>query len=536
MRFLRDGAVFAALVALMTTTGCVATTPVEDDERSRVPVLQSEGDEVLTAPGPDAAAAAVQTSRALFESSPAVVIAAGDDTADLAAAVAGAALGVPVLEGTGDAVLDELERLGAEDVVLAGEPEDAALDGYDVVPLEPTAAGIADLLGMPVDAAPLEASAVAALAGADPGAPVLFGSDAGAEPEGDAAIVVERPEASGVRVVAVDAPEQLAAVATARAAGAEVRLLAPDAPTVQRSPAAIEFLAGGDGPVLAIGAGFADAPNLDWQLEAAAGGLQLPGGGQTLFPAHTVVAMYGSPHVPVLGVLGEQGLEASIERARELAEPYRSLTTDTVLPAFELIATVASGSAGADGDYSNELDPELMYEWAKAAGDAGLYVVVDLQPGRTDFVTQAKRYEKVLALPWVGLALDPEWRLAPDQRHLVTIGSVGAAEVNAVIDYLTGLVHANGLPPKLLVLHQFRTSMITDRQAIDTGRDEVSVLIHADGQGGQGDKQATWASLRRDAPPVAWGWKNFYDEDLPMLTPEQTMQQVVPQPDLISYQ
>jgi hypothetical protein len=105
-----------------------------------------------------------------------------------------------------------------------------------------------------------------------------------------------------------------------------------------------------------------------------------------------------------------------------------------------------------------------------------------------------------------------------------------------VIDYLTELVHAHALPPKLLVLHQFRTSMITDRQAIDTGRDEVSVLIHADGQGGQGDKQATWANLRRDAPPVAWGWKNFYDEDLPMLTPEQTMQEVVPAPDLISYQ
>ena len=40
-----------------------------------------------------------------------------------------------------------------------------------------------------------------------------------------------------------------------------------------------------------------------------------------------------------------------------------------------------------------------------------MYVVLDLQPGRTDFLTQAKRYEPLLALPHVGLALDPEWRL-----------------------------------------------------------------------------------------------------------------------------
>jgi hypothetical protein len=35
---------------------------------------------------------------------------------------------------------------------------------------------------------------------------------------------------------------------------------------------------------------------------------------------------------------------------------------------------------------------------------------------------------------------------------------------------------------------------------------------------------------------MAWGWKNFYDEDLPVLTPEQTMRDVSPQPDLVTYQ
>jgi hypothetical protein len=164
-----------------------------------------------------------------------------------------------------------------------------------------------------------------------------------------------------------------------------------------------------------------------------------------------------------------------------------------------------------------------------------MYAILDLQPGHTDFVTQAKLYEEVLRLPWVGLALDPEWRLKPGEKHLVHIGSVGSAEVNAVQDYLSELVRAESLPPKLLVLHQFRNDMIEDRAGVDVDRPEVTVLIHADGQGSQPEKQATWKRLRTDAPAVAWGWKNFYDEDAPMLSPEQTMM-VEPVPDLITYQ
>ena len=40
-----------------------------------------------------------------------------------------------------------------------------------------------------------------------------------------------------------------------------------------------------------------------------------------------------------------------------------------------------------------------------------MYVVLDLQPGRSNFLDQAKLYEPLLRLPHVGLALDPEWRL-----------------------------------------------------------------------------------------------------------------------------
>ncbi|MGH3804876.1 MAG: hypothetical protein ACRDTD_32970, partial [Pseudonocardiaceae bacterium] len=79
--------------------------------------------------------------------------------------------------------------------------------------------------------------------------------------------------------------------------------------------------------------------------------------------------------------------------------------------------------------------------------------------------------------------------------------------------------------------------MITDRARVDTGRDEVAVLVHADGFGAPSSKLETWNALR--AAPLKgawWGWKNFYDEDQPTLSPQQTL--AVPQqaPVFVSYQ
>jgi hypothetical protein len=249
-----------------------------------------------------------------------------------------------------------------------------------------------------------------------------------------------------------------------------------------------------------------------------------------------MIALYGHPGTPALGVLGEQGVEAAIARAQQMAADYQPLVDVPVVPAFEIITTVASGGAGPDGNYSYEAPLDLLRPWVDTAGQAGVYVVLDLQPGRTDFLTQAKRYEELLARPYVGLALDPEWRLKPDQRHLAQIGSVTAGEINTVVSWLADLTRTHKLPQKLLMLHQFQLAMISDRGAVDTSRDELAVLIHADGFGSPGAKFETW-SLMHDSPPpnVWWGWKNFIDEDSPTFTPAETMA-IEPRPLFVSYQ
>ena len=208
-----------------------------------------------------------------------------------------------------------------------------------------------------------------------------------------------------------------------------------------------------------------------------------------------------------------------------------------VVPAFEIIATVASAGAGADKNYSSETPLSVLRPWVDGATKAGLYVVLDLQPGRSDFLTQAKRYAALLVLPHVGLALDPEWRLTRHQRPLRQIGSVDIAEINRTADWLAALTRKHSLPQKLLILHQFQTRMIRGRNHLSLHHLELSILIHVDGQGSQSAKRGTWKAIRSGAPRgVFWGWKNFYDEDKPTLSIANTWRTVKPRPQFISYQ
>jgi hypothetical protein len=270
------------------------------------------------------------------------------------------------------------------------------------------------------------------------------------------------------------------------------------------------------------------------QLEVVATGTELPGGGFT-FDGKRLVAFYGNPTTSALGVLGEQDPAGTLERLEPLVVEYSADGLQGI-PTFEIIATVASARAGADDDYSDEAGPETIRLWIDFARENGIYVVLDLQPGRADFLTQAMRYEEFLRLPHVGLALDPEWRLRPDQVHLRQIGTVDAAEINQVSDWLTEIVREERLPQKYFLIHQFRFSMITNRELIQTPP-ELFTVIQMDGQGPLPTKYETYSAITAGQEDVGWGWgwKNFYDEDSPMGTPNEVLG-VEPVVVFVSYQ
>ena len=255
-----------------------------------------------------------------------------------------------------------------------------------------------------------------------------------------------------------------------------------------------------------------------------------------MFPGRRFVAAYGSPITPALGILGEQGPAESVARVQTLVDQYQPFSPEPVVPAFEIIGTVAAGGPGADGNFTNEWDPEIFVPLVDAITEAGGYAVIDLQPGMADMVDQAKIFEDLLRRPGVGLALDPEWKLKPGQQPGAQIGSVDAEEINRVIHWLADLTRDSGGPQKLLILHQFSMAMISNRDRIDTSRPEVAIALHADGHGTPQLKMETWDVLRSGLSPDIWmAWKNFYDEDTPTFTPEQTMA-VRPRPWFVSYQ
>lgn len=273
-----------------------------------------------------------------------------------------------------------------------------------------------------------------------------------------------------------------------------------------------------------------------WQGAVLLRGDQLPGGGFLMFPGRRLVALYGNPTTTSLGPLGEQDPAAGLARLETISGGYGA-DGEQVIPTWEIIVTVAAASPGNDGDYSNEMPVDLIASWVDFAEDNGMYVLLDLQPGRTTFLSQAVLYEELLLRPHVGLALDPEWRLKPDQVHLNQIGSVAAAEVNEVAEWLAALTRDNALPQKVLLLHQFRDDMLPNRDTI-AAHPELSLVIQMDGHGTIPEKMTTWVRTTAgwETDQFEYGWKNFYDEDVPGPMGPADVLQLVPTPVYISYQ
>ncbi|WP_423257634.1 hypothetical protein, partial [Escherichia coli] len=148
---------------------------------------------------------------------------------------------------------------------------------------------------------------------------------------------------------------------------------------------------------MGLGDGFGTDARFAAMVATTRTAAELPGGGVLPFPGRHMIALYGHPETAALGMMGEQPPAEAVTRLKRLVAEYQALLPDDlVVGAFEIITTVASGSATSDGDYSYETPIEKLMPWIEAAEANDIYVVLDLQPGRTDFVTQAQRYEELL--------------------------------------------------------------------------------------------------------------------------------------------
>jgi hypothetical protein len=205
-----------------------------------------------------------------------------------------------------------------------------------------------------------------------------------------------------------------------------------------------------------------------------------------------------------------------------------------VLPALEVVSTVAGSHPGPDGSYTHLLaEDEIEAYLAQARALRGL-LIIDIQPGRRSFPEDVTRYERFLKEPDVGLALDPEWRVGPREIPGRRVGRVVAPEVQAVIDYVAAIVRTYDLPQKLLVVHQFTPFMIRDRHTLHIPP-EVAVTFDIDGVGGRAAKIANYEDLATGPNGAHHGIKLYYTRDVGLMAPWEILS-LQPQPDLVVYQ
>jgi hypothetical protein len=280
-----------------------------------------------------------------------------------------------------------------------------------------------------------------------------------------------------------------------------------------------------------IGSGSGDDSPAAQQAESKPA--ELPRGGRVILPGKRVVAYYGDPRDPALGVLG---IGSPDREARRLAKQARGYERPgrPVLPALELITTLATEEEGEDGDHALREPDATTRRYLKAARAAHMLLILDIQPGYGSFLDEARHLEPFLKQPDVSLALDPEWSLTPPQLPGQEIGSTDAAAINEVSEYLSKLVRRYRLPQKLLVVHRFTDEEIEDEAGL-RAVPGVALILDVDGFGAPPAKKSKYRQLASDRAKVFDGFKLFYDQDEDLMKPSEVLR-LRPQPDFILYQ
>jgi hypothetical protein len=258
-----------------------------------------------------------------------------------------------------------------------------------------------------------------------------------------------------------------------------------------------------------------------------------PATDRSLLRDYLLVSWYGNPRSAGMGILGERTGAARAAGLRQQAEAYAPLTSKRVLMAYHLVAVVAQCTPGADGLWRRRETRDVIQELLDEARANGFRLVLDIQPGRSTVPDEVDALASFLAEPDVDLALDPEFGMSDCEVPGKQIGALRAADVNAALDRLEAAIAARGLPPKILIVHQFRLDMLPDKTQIRRSA-VVDVVLDMDGFGSQSLKLASYRAVMRQ--PLAFaGIKLFYRQDSGLFTPAQVMS-LSPTPAVVIYQ
>ena len=350
---------------------------------------------------------------------------------------------------------------------------------------------------------------------------------------GCASSEVETAEAQGSEVelamadsaaATIDAEPADSAAADAVSDSASVEDVA-STPTEDAAPASGRKYRAGEDPEYAA--------RMGWPVNGPA---PLPG---AILPQNRIVCYYGNPNSTRMGALGEFPKDEMLRRLRQEVDRWtRADPQHPAKPCLHMVSVVAQGDPGTSGKYRSimlDRDVQKVYDWAKEVD--GIFIV-DIQVGTDDIRNILPRFEWILKNPDVHLGVDPEFYMKGGQRPGSKIGTMDAADINYVTDYLAKLVREHNLPPKTLVVHRFTRPMVTNYRQIKL-RPEVQIVMHMDGWGAPWLKRDSYRDYVVKEPVQFTGFKLFYHNDTkkgdPLMSPEDLLK-LEPKPVYIQYQ
>jgi hypothetical protein len=273
------------------------------------------------------------------------------------------------------------------------------------------------------------------------------------------------------------------------------------------------------------------------QSSTAPAASELPRGGRELFPTYRLFGYSGYPGAPGQGRLGIGSLDA---RMNEIEQRGKAWTGGRrLLPVMELIAVTVHGSPGKDGMYRSRAPEAVIKRWHDAAVKHKALLLLNIQPGRADFIDEVKYFEKWLKYPDVGVALDPEWAVEKGQIPGRSFGRTTGAELDQVARYLSQVVEKNNLPEKVMLFHQLHVTIVKQPKQLKK-HPGVVYINSVDGIGSPAQKIATYKGVMRTRPSyVHAGFKIFFKEDVAtgkrLITAKDVLS-LKPQPEYILFE
>jgi len=263
--------------------------------------------------------------------------------------------------------------------------------------------------------------------------------------------------------------------------------------------------------------------------------LQALSPGPSILADRQIVSYYGNPYTADMGILGSGDPEAIASLLHQRAQEYDALNGETgVIAALHLVYAVAQYHEGDDGLYLQYVADEEVQTYIRVAEEHDMLLFIDLQIGRSSVEDELRKVLPYLRHPNVHLALDPEFAVAAGEVPGTDLGSLRGPDISRAQEALAGLVRREGLPPKLVMVHQFVDSMVLDGGTIET-YPNVELIIDMDGYGPAEIKRVKYEQYATASYATHAAIKLFLQHD-PDLMSAQDVLALVPRPAVIIYQ